>query len=211
MSFSLCIAFTYCTDDLVQGNEEGKFIDRQSRNLRTASFSVRGSLWEGSLCMIHWYFKRKKTISIQRKLLGVHQFDHVVRQSMQRKNRFCLKHFSFQGTTDHKSQTVCDRLPTEHYSSFDGHGYWIPVSMQLLLQELVVVVAASLLKKMLMIRMIRIRIRDDSFEFSAQFMWCTVLRMTVLLFILMKAKSIRWGSNKNGWIMFMSRWCTIEW
>ena len=27
MSFSLCIAFTYCTDDLVQGNEEGKFID----------------------------------------------------------------------------------------------------------------------------------------------------------------------------------------
>ena len=23
MSFSLCIAFTYCTDDLVQGNDEG--------------------------------------------------------------------------------------------------------------------------------------------------------------------------------------------
>jgi len=31
MSFSLCIAFTYCTDDLVQGNEEGQEGDMNSK------------------------------------------------------------------------------------------------------------------------------------------------------------------------------------
>ena len=53
MSFSLCIAFTYCTDDLVQGNEEGKY--REDRDPRT-SFSVR----EGTLRMIHFYFQAQE-------------------------------------------------------------------------------------------------------------------------------------------------------
>ena len=53
MSFSLCIAFTYCTDDLVQGNEEGKY--REDRDPRT-NFSVR----EGTLRMIHFYFQAQE-------------------------------------------------------------------------------------------------------------------------------------------------------
>jgi len=120
MSFSLCIAFTYCTDDLVQGNEEGKFIDRDVsvRNiLRISRQRLKMSVRKSLMCINHpvdYYSKHKKTISTQRKLLDVHQYDHVVRPSMLRKNPFCLKHFSEQGTTDHESQTTTRNEPLVH-------------------------------------------------------------------------------------------------
>ena len=180
MSFSLCIAFTYCTDDLVQGNEEGKFIDRDVsvRNiLRISRQRLKMSVRKSLMCINHpvdYYSKHKKTISTQRKLLDVHQYDHVVRPSMLRKNPFCLKHFSEQGTTDH----VTEYQEEWTLSSLYEHGHWVHVSMQLLLQELVVV--ASLLRRMPIIKMIKIRIRYDSFKFLARSMWRSVHRMIVL-------------------------------
>ena len=82
MSFSLCIAFTYCTDDLVQGNDEG-----------ILEFESKG---DTRLCL--YFYKLKNPIQIQRKQLDVRQFDRVAQQSMQRKNQFFLKRFSLQGS-----------------------------------------------------------------------------------------------------------------